>query len=72
MLKNLDTKKLLRLHDTLNKALGQVYETLGKDGFEAPAWLDEAAADVREMYDEIWARRERANPSRQEDQDEAK
>lgn len=61
MLNELETKKLLRLHDVLNKALGLVYETINKEGLAAPKWLNEAAQDVKQMYEEIWDRRDQIN-----------
>lgn len=60
---DLDSPKLLKLHDTLNHALGVVYEALDRQGGVAPAWLGLAAQDVKDMYAELWSRRNAGRPS---------
>lgn len=57
MFKSLETPKLQRLHDVLNRALGLVYDTANHEGLEPPDWVPEASKDVRAMYSEIWLRR---------------
>jgi hypothetical protein len=60
---DLDSRKLMKLHDELNHALGVVYDALDKSGAEAPAWLALAAQDVQDWYAELWSRRKAERPS---------
>jgi hypothetical protein len=62
MYNQLETPQLMRLHDTLNKALGLTWDAVNNLGSKPPEWLEQASEDVKAMYAEIWARRSPESP----------